>query len=185
MRSLPHLLRLVCCGALACTAVACGPSEDNEHVVDAITVAAAQVYNAIETDSTWLVNSAAGAEVAGTLTGAGEMNVVGWRTGAEQSAMNGYHLSFAERLELTFNNWPAADVTLNGSMVLTRHSLDLGPDETQITEASRTTVYQGQVTATGSATGSFNIDVHGSASGNLLWTCGTVNDEPYGVGACY
>lgn len=178
-------------GLLLVATAACGDSADNEKVVDALVEATTQVYQAIDADSTWIISVDEGSEVIGTVTspGGGELKVVGWRHGAEHATEANYHLVFVERLVLDFNQFlpTNAGITLTGQVIMTRHSLDVGPvDGESITDASRTTVYQGNVIGGGDVSGSFAVDIHGQASGLLTWTCGTVNDEPYrGVGACY
>ena len=54
-----------------------------------------------------------------------------------------------------------------------------------INDTSRTTIYQGDVLATGDVTGSFSIDIHSNAAGTTAWTCGTINGEDHAEGACY
>ncbi len=185
--------RLACVASLAlllASTSACGASADNEVVVDALTLATEQIYAAIDKDGTWLISVDEGSEVKGSLesAGGGSLKAAGWRTGGSHSTDTNYHLGFSERLVLDFTNYLVADsgVSLSGRVVMTRHSLDIGPmGGNTISDANRTTVYAGTVTASGAASGSFAVDVHGQAAGTLVWTCGTVNDEGFGVGACY
>jgi hypothetical protein len=39
--------------------------------------------------------------------------------------------------------------------------------------------------AGGAVSGTFTIDVHGLAAGQIEWSCGLINDEEYGNGSCY
>jgi hypothetical protein len=54
-----------------------------------------------------------------------------------------------------------------------------------IEDANRTTTYVGTVELTGDLAGVYALDIHAQATGSTLWTCGTINDDEIGFGACY
>lgn len=163
----------------------CDDHAGNEKVLDALIVATDRVYAAVDEEGTWLVPVAAGSEVSGTLeSGGGSLTVSGWRLSTDYEG-DTYYAAYAEKLALTFVNWPEDDLVLSGQVKLSRHSLDVGPGAGAVDDASRTSVYQGNLTSTGTPTGTFAIDVHAMASGTLAWTCGTVNGIETGHGPCY
>ena len=163
-------------------------SEDNAKALDAVTASTVALYEAIDADNAmWLTDTAAGKVVSGTLNGAsGTLEAHGWRSNSEVEIPEGFHAAYGERLSLTYNGFALTDVVITGNLVLTRHNVDFGPPGgTDVTEVSRTTLYQGAVLTTGGVAGTFNIDVHGLAAGQIEWACGTINDDDYGRGSCY
>ncbi len=155
--------------------------------MDAVVQATEAVVEAIEADpDTWLVPVATGTEITGTFEGAAgsQINVTGWRSTSEYLPGQAQYLAFAEKLFLDLDGYAAAGLSLSGSVVVTRHSLDYGAGD-KIDDASRLTHYVGSVVANGPVQGSFTVDVHANASGNTLWTCGVINEEETGSGRCY
>ncbi|MBI4706038.1 MAG: hypothetical protein HY744_33510 [Deltaproteobacteria bacterium] len=169
----------------ALVGASCG-SGDGERVFDTMSAAMEKVIARIEKDSSWTTAAGGGFEVRGTLANAqgGEARVTsGWRSGGQYEAQGGTYAAFAEKLFVTLTSWTDEDINLTGRVVMTRHSMDLArPDSTDV---SQTTVFDADLTAAGSVSGTFTIEVHNLAAGDLGWSCGTINDDPYGQGACY
>ncbi len=167
---------------------ACEEDEGGSLVLDAVVESTDAVVAAVEADpDTWLVVADTGTEVSGTLEGSsgGSIQVSGWRSTMEYIPGEAQYLAFAEKLFLEMDGFPtSAGVSVSGSLVVTRHSLDYGTNE-KIDDASRLTHYAGNVVAAGAASGQFVVDVHANASGTTLWTCGFINDEETGSGRCY
>jgi hypothetical protein len=165
---------------------ACESDEGGSTVLDAVVLSADQVVDAIESDeATYLTPVATGSTVAGDVSGSsGTASVSGWRSSMEYVPGDSQYLNFAEKLFVDLDGFTAGGVTLSGNLVVTRHSLDYGTGNS-IDDASRMTHYVASVVAAGTVQGNFTIDVHANASGTTLWTCGTINDETTGSGACF
>jgi hypothetical protein len=178
-----HLLLLL----LALSLCACEEDEGGSTILDAVVASADSVDAAVEADpDMWLVDASTGTEVVGTLEGSsgGTIDVSGWRSTMEYVPGESQYLAYAEKLFFDIEGFNLGAVSLSGSLVVTRHSLDYGTND-KIDDTSRTTHYVGTVVANGDVTGDFTVDVHANASGTTLWTCGTINDEETGSGACF
>jgi hypothetical protein len=182
-RSAPKYLPI---SALLLLCACNGGDEGGATVLDAIVQSSDAVVAAVEDDpDTWQVDVATGIEIAGTLDeSGGTIDVTGWRSSMEYLPGQSQYLNFAEKLFLDLSGFNAAGLSVTGSVVVTRHSLDFGTDD-KIDDASRTTHYAGNVVTNGSVQGSFVLDVHANATGTTLWTCGVINAEETGSGRCY
>ncbi len=153
-------------------------------MLDAVVAAADGVTRAIEAEpDVWLTDVDAGRAVSGTLEGSGSIDVTGWR-GSSEYAAGGQYKSYGEKLFLDLDGYTTAGLSLSGSVVVTRHSLDYGTNG-KVEDASRSTRYVGSVVASGAVSGNFVVDVHANASGTTLWSCGVINDEETGAGRCF
>lgn len=165
---------------------ACESEEGGSNVLEAVVQATDQVIDAVESEEeTYLTPVATGSTIAGDVSGSsGTASVTGWRSSMEYVPENSQYLNFAEKLFIDLDGFAAAGVSLSGNLVVTRHSLDFGTNDS-IDDASRMTHYVASVVASGTVQGNFIVDVHANASGTTLWTCGTINDETTGSGACF
>lgn len=153
-------------------------------VLDSVVAATEAVFDAIEADpDTWLMTVDEGVEVSGTLDATGSIDVTGWRSSSDHTGGAQYQ-AFGEKLFLDLDAYTTTGLSLSGSVVVTRHSLDYGTGG-KIEDASRSTRYVGSVVANGAVQGNFVVDVHANASGNTLWTCGLINDQETGSGRCF
>jgi hypothetical protein len=183
-------MKLVAIAAVAASTAACEDnSADNTKVVDAVVLSTTTINDAISADpDSWLTQNTVGLDVLGTAESplGGSVEVSGWRVLIEEDAATGFHVGYTEKLFFNFANFGQNDLFLAGGITLSRHSIDYGPaGGSTITDASRTTEYRGTLAVSGAASGSFTLDIHGVASGTTEWTCGTVNEEDHGQGACF
>lgn len=181
-----RIAHLVLCSAAGWMLPACAADEGGKTVLDAVVQSSDRVVNAMNDDpDSWLVTVGTGSEISGTFDeGSGQIDVSGWRGAMEYVPGESQYLNFAEKLFMSFDGFAAGEISLTGTVVVTRHSLDYGTND-KIDDASRTTHYAGSVVTNGSVQGSFVIDVHANATGTTLWTCGVINEEETGSGACY
>jgi hypothetical protein len=170
---------------VVCLLVGCAEnSEQNTKILDAIITSTTYVGDAVAANPAWGTALDTGTEINGVLQENGSITIQGWRFDAQQQAANGFHGTFSEKLFLIYEGWAELDVVLSGNLVVTRHHIDFGTPQT-IQDANRTTTYEGQLSSSGAATGSFPVQIHGQITRNVQWTCGTIDGEGIGVGACY
>jgi len=172
--------------SVAIATTGCDDNEDNDKVLDAIIFASDSLFDAIETDETWRTTADQGIELQGEINiDSGSLTAFGWRNTVQHDTASGTYLANTEKLFVTLNQWASNGMLLNGSLVLTRHTMDFGPVGGNIDDASRTTWYLSDVITSGGVEGSFAVDVHANAAGATVWTCGTVNGSEIEHGACY
>jgi hypothetical protein len=167
--------------------VACEEEKGGSAILDGVVKATDTVLKTIEDDSsTFLLPADQGFEVQGTVedpTG-GTIQVSGWRSTVDYVPGGAQYLSLSEKLFLDVTTFNVNGLSLSGDLVVTRHSLDYGSGES-IEDSNRTTHYAATLVASGAQQGNFVVDVNSNATGVVLWTCGVVNDEEVGLGACY
>jgi hypothetical protein len=165
---------------------ACSEDEGGARVYDAVVIATDRVLRQIDDEPSFKKAVDNGTDIGGTVEeGGGKITVSGWRDKRTHENAAGAHTLFGERLTMTLVGFSANDVKLDGTLVLSRHQIDLGPAGGTVEAASRMTAYQGTLGATGAASGKFELEVHVFATGQTQWSCGFVNEEPQGVGVCY
>jgi hypothetical protein len=177
----------ILCLAVAPFVAACEEDQGGQAVLDGVVKATDLVLATIDDDQgTYLIEVEQGFEIDGTVqdTTGGTIQVSGWRSSADYAPGDAQYQTLSEKLFLDVTTFNAGGVVLSGDLVVTRHSVDYGT-ATNIEDSNRTTHYAASLTASGSQSGNFVVDVNSNATGVVQWTCGVVNEEEMGNGACY